>query len=191
MKLNFDSPNTFSNLVGNDRLYIINQEWWENATDAEKQENPATTGPYTVKEFISGSGATIVANDNFWQTDEEYLKNLLPAYRNVKEITYTAITEASMRVIALENNEVDGANISATDLDTFFDYETMQPKDGWIVDIAPTTYAHYLFPNMDAENSVVGANLELRKAIFYALDSEQIMIASGYNEATATIRKRL
>ena len=185
MKLNFDSPNTFSNLVGNDRLYIINQEWWENATDAEKQENPATTGPYTVKEFISGSGATIVANDNFWQTDEEYLKNLLPAYRNVKEITYTAITEASMRVIALENNEVDGANISATDLDTFFDYETMQPKDGWIVDIAPTTYAHYLFPNMDAENSVVGANLELRKAIFYALDSEQIMIASGYNEATA------
>ena len=35
---------------------------------------PRQRGPYTVKEFISGSGATIVANDNFWQTDEEYLK---------------------------------------------------------------------------------------------------------------------
>lgn len=184
MKLTTDAPNTFSMLVTNDRLYIVSQEWWEGATDDEKQNNPGCTGPYTVKEFIPGSGATMVANDDYWQTDETCNAEVQPAFRNVKEVVFTTITEPSMRVIALENNEVDIAGVNASDLEIFYDFETGKPKDGWIVDVPPLTYVHSMFPNMDA-NNVVGSNLELRKAIFYALDPNQIIIASGNNSLTA------
>lgn len=184
MEIATDAPNTFAMLVTNARLYIVNQKWWEGATDDEKQNDPACTGPYTVREFIPGSGATMVANDNYWQTDEAMNDLLSPAYRNVKEVVFTAITEASMRVIALENNEVDIAMVSASDLGIFYDFDTNQPKDGWCVDVAPLTYVHSLFPNMDSSN-LVGSNLELRKAIFYAIDPAQLIVASGNNSLTA------
>ena len=184
MVLGTKAPNTFAMLVTNDRLCIVDQQWWENATDDEKQMNPATTGPYTVKEFIPGSGATLIANDDYWQTDEEYNALVSPAYRNAREVVYTSITEASMRVIALENNEVDIAGVNASDLGMFYDFDAGEPKDGWCVDICPQCYVHSLFPNMDSEN-VVGSNLELRKAIFYAIDPSQMLIASGNNSLTA------
>lgn len=185
MKLTTDAPNTFAMLVTNARLYIVNQKWWEGASDDEKQNNPACTGPYTIKEFIPGSGATMVANDDYWQTDDALNEGVMPAYRNVKEVVYTAITEASMRVIALENNEVDIAGVNASDLNIFYDFETGKAKEGWIIDVPPMTYVHSLFPNMDPESSVLGSNLELRKAIFYAIDPEQLIIASGNNSLTA------
>ena len=184
MKLTTDAPNTFPMLVTNDRLYIVSQKWWEGATDDEKQNNPGCTGPYTVKEFIPGSGATMIANDDYWQTDEAANALVQPAFRNVKEVVYTAITEPSMRVIALENNEVDIAGVNASDLSIFYDFETNQAKEGWTVDTPPLTYVHSLFPNMDSSN-LVGSNVDLRKAIFYAIDPAQLVVASGNNSLTA------
>ena len=184
MKLTTDAPNTFSMLVTNQMWCIVNQQWWENASDEEKQNDPATTSSYTVKEFIPGSGATLVANDDYWQTDESYNALVLPAFRNVKEIVYTAITEASMRVIALENNEVDIAGVNASDIDIFYDLENNTSREGWSVLVPPLNFVTLLFPNMDAEN-VVGSNLELRKAIFYAIQPQQVLVADGYNSLAA------
>lgn len=184
MKLTTDAPNTFSMLVTNSMWCIVDQQWWENASDEEKQNDPATTSSYTVKEFIPGSGATLVANDDYWQTDESYNALVQPAFRNVKEVVYTAITEASMRVIALENNEVDIAGVNASDVGIFYDLENNTPREEWSVLVPPMSYVNLLFPNMDAEN-VVGSNLELRKAIFYAIEPQQVLVANGYNSLAA------
>ena len=91
-----------------------------------------------------------------------------------------------MRVIALQNGEVDVASISATDLGNFYDIESGENLDGWTTCIAAPTYVQAIFPNM-SETSIVGQNLELRKAIFYALDAESIMMAAGYDETTAVL----
>lgn len=187
MTLATDAPNTFSMLMTNGQLCIVDQEWWENASDDEKQNNPATTGPYTVSEFIPGSGATLVANDNYWQTDEEYNALVQPAFRNVKEVVYTAITEASMRIIALENNEVDIAGVNAADISMFYDLDSGEALDGWNVLVPDKTYVNLLFPNMDADNSILGGNLELRKAVFYAIEPYQVLVANGYNELAAEV----
>lgn len=184
MEMTNDAPNTFSMVVTSERMYIVNQKWWEGASDEEKQNNPACPGPYTVKEFLSGSSTTLVANDAYWQNDEAMNALVAPAFRNVKEIVVTAVTEASMRVIALENNEVDIAGVGASDLDLFYDFASNQPKDGWCVNVSPLTFVHSLFPNMEADN-ILGSNLELRKAIFYAIDPEQLIIASGNNSLNA------
>jgi ABC-type transport system substrate-binding protein len=177
------APNAIVDVLSSSQLCIVSQEWYENATDDEKN-SPATTSAYTVKEYVPGSKVVLEANENYWQTDDTLNAGILPTYRNVKEIEYTSITEASMRVIALQNGEVDAAGISASDLGMFMDLETGEALDGWTVVIPAPTYTYALFPNM-SEDSVVGQSLELRKAIFYAIDAEQVMLAAGENEWSA------
>jgi peptide/nickel transport system substrate-binding protein len=175
-----DAPNCIVDVLTNSQFCIVNKEWYENATDDEKND-PACTSAYVVKEYVPGAKVVLTVNENYWQTDESLNEGILPTYRNVKEIEYTAITEASMRVIALQNGEVDVAGINASDLGMFMDLETGEALDGWTVVIPAPTYTHALFPNM-SEDSIVGQNLELRKAIFYAIDPEQVMLAAGLNE---------
>ena len=180
------APNTFPMVLCNQQFCIVDQEWYENAPDEERSTDPATTGAYTVKEFVSGSRAVLKARDDYWQTDPALNEGLLPSYQNVKTITYTAITEASMRVIALQNGEVDIAAITATDLGNFYDIDTRTNLDGWTCLLATPTALHTIFPNM-SEDNVVGQNLDLRKAIFHALDAESIMLASGNNNVSAQL----
>ena len=183
MTLNTTAPGQFANLVTGQQLTIVNKNWYENASEEERSTNPATTGPYYVTSFTPGSGAVLTANENFWQTD----KSLLPeqAIANAKEITYKVITEASMRVIALENHEVDIAAINASDLESFYDVQNKKALEGWTVSVHPGT--HSLFMNMDAGKSPLADSLELRQAVMYALDSEQIMLSTGNNDSTAKV----
>ena len=185
MTLNTTAPGQFANLVTGQQLTIVNKNWYENASEEERSTNPATTGPYYVTSFTPGSGAVLTANENFWQTD----KSLLPeqAIANAKEITYKVITEASMRVIALENHEVDIAAINASDLESFYDVQNKKALEGWTVSVHPGTRTYSLFMNMDAGKSPLADSLELRQAVMYALDSEQIMLSTGNNDSTAKV----
>jgi ABC-type transport system substrate-binding protein len=181
------TPGVIESLLTNQQLYIVSKEWYENASDEEKTTDPATTAGYKVKSFSSGAGAVLEAVEDYWQTDEQYLPNTVT--RNVKEIEFRVMTEASMRVIALENKEVDLAGINASDLADFYDVSSGTSLDGWNVGITDSTYTYAIFCNMDSGKSVLADNLELRKAVFYALDSEQLMLASGNSEATARALK--
>lgn len=185
MVLNTIAPGTFEVLLTHEQLYIVDQEWYEGASDEEKMNDPATTGAYKVKSFTSGAGATLVAVDNYWQTDANYLPPA--AKQNVKEIEFKVISEPSMRVIALENKEVDMAAINSSDLKTFYDYDTGTVKDGWNVGIAPGVYTYAAFLNMDSGVSLLADNLELRKAILYAIDPEQILLATGNSAVTGSV----
>lgn len=185
-----NAPNTFALLVSHGQFCIVDKDWYEGASDDEKANDPATTSAYTVSEFISGSGCTITANDNYWQTDEELNSKILPACRNVKNVVYTVITEPAMRVIALQNGEVDIADVSAADLSTFMDLSTGKSLDGWTVTVPAMIYTYCMFPNMSS-NSVLGNSTELRKAVFHAIDAEQIMLATGNNSLTGKILNAL
>lgn len=184
MVLNTTMPGIFEVLLTHEQLCIVNQEWYENASDDEKMNDPATTGPYTVKSFTAGAGATLVAVENYWQTDPAYQSPL--TQRNVKEMEFKVVTESSMRVIGLENKEVDVTSIKASDLKNFYDGSTGKAKDGWNVGVAPGLYTYAAFLNMDSGVSILADNLELRKAILYAIDSEQIMLASGNTDITGS-----
>ncbi len=181
-----NAPNLFASIVTSMNFCIVDQEWYENASDEERSTDPATTSAYTVKEFVSGSRAVLEARDDYWQTDDALNEGVLPAYQNVKTVTYTAITEASMRVIALQNGEVDVAPISSTDLGNFYDINSGENLDGWTVLRPAPTYVQAIFPNM-SDQSIVGQNLDLRKAIFHALDAESIMMAAGESTATSIL----
>ena len=178
-------PGVIEKLLCNAACTIVNQEWYENAPDEEKQNDPATTGRYMVEKNVSGSEIVLVANDDYWQKDETMLPDVAKA--NVKRIYLKVITEDSMRAIALENKEVDVARITATNLHRF--YENGAAKEGYNVYMGITNpILHSVWMNMDPNGpSKFAHDLNLRKAALYALNAEDFMLASGNTFDTATV----
>jgi peptide/nickel transport system substrate-binding protein len=58
-----------------------NVKQWGNLND---WHHAIGTGPFILQDFVSGSGATLVANPNYWKHDERYPQNLLPYINTLK-----------------------------------------------------------------------------------------------------------
>ncbi len=183
MTLNTNAPGVAEDLMSNVQLDIVDQQWYENATEEERRKNPATTGPYRIVSEVAGSSTVIEAVENYWQTD----KSLNPpaASQNVKTIEFKVITEPAMSAIALENHEVDSIFFNdATTLSYFF--ENGAPKEGYNVNLGNGTFTMDVFLNM-SEGSVFADNLALRQAVLYALSAEDVLFATGNNEYTSFV----
>ncbi|MDE7046799.1 MAG: ABC transporter substrate-binding protein [Lachnospiraceae bacterium] len=181
IKLKTNMVGVIEEVLSANQLFICSKEWYENTSGDERQTNPATTGAYMVKDVAQGSSVTLVRNEDPWQKEP----TCSPQVANVNTIYYKVITEGSMRAIGLENKELDNAQIVATDLSKFYDEGARKALDGWSVFFSPATMVHCLFCNMDSGVSILADNLELRQAIFAALDSEEIYYGAGFDEVTA------
>lgn len=69
MKITKNAPGVIEDLLSNAQLYIVDQEWYENATDEERRNNPAVTGAYRLVDNEGGSTVTLEAVENYWQQD--------------------------------------------------------------------------------------------------------------------------
>ena len=183
MVINKKAPGVLEDLLSNTQLYIVDKEWYEGASEEERRSDPAVTGAYRVSSVVSGSSAVLEAVENYWQTDVSLRPKA--AYQNVKTVEFKVITEASMRAIALENKEVDITTVNNSDLPHFF--ENGQAKEGYNVAIEGGTSGTHLFLNMDSGKSVLADNPELRKAVLYAVSSEDVMFATGADEYTGQV----
>lgn len=187
MVINKTAPGVLEDLLSNTQLYIVDKEWYESASDDERRNDPAVTGAYQVASMVSGSSVVLEAVENYWQTDVSLRPSA--AYQNVKTVEFKVITEASMRAIAQENNEVDITTVNNSDLAHFF--ENGQAKDGYNVAIAGGTSGTHLFLNMDSGKSVLADNVDLRRAVLYAISSEDVMYATGADEYTGLVSRTL
>lgn len=163
------------------RTCIISQKAYEegNFTDA-----PVATGPYQVKEFVSGSYCLLEANDNYWQKDElrdpEHLAN-------VQTIEYDVIAETSQHVIALSTGQIQYSEyIPAENLADFSDGG--QYADGYDVYVTQGSGLYMLMCN-NYEGKLT-EDVNLRKAIYYALDNEAIAAATGNTVAAKALGSR-
>lgn len=139
---------------------------------------PITTGPYIVEEMVAGSTLTLVKNENYWQTDESARSEM--AQQNVDKIVYKVVTEASQMSTALQTGDVDVAQyMDTTAIDTF--YANGQATSGFQVEELNSSVMYTLLPNM-SEESVLSKSVELREAIYYAIDANAIVTAAcgGY-----------
>lgn len=181
IKLKDSMVGRIEQIVSNVQLFIVNQEWYENTSADERQSNPATTGAYMVKEVVQGSSLTLVRNEEPWQSEP----TCTPQVANVNTLYYRVITEGSMRAIGLENKELDSSEIAGTDLSKFYDEAAGKPLEGWSIFYTPPVNVQCLFANMDSGVSILADSLELRQAVFAALDSVEIYYGAGLNEVTA------
>ena len=145
---------------------IANQSWYEGASQDEIESSPATTGPYSVENMEVGASLTMVARGDYWKTDDVATVEL----QNVKKIVIKCITEASMRSIALENNEVDMAEIAASDVSRF-------DEGSYNITEYMNAMSQYLIYNT-SENSPL-QDVNVRKAISYAVDALGVMMGGG------------
>ena len=180
-------PGVIEKLVCSNPLTIVNQNWYENASDEEKQMDPATTGRFTVETNVSGSELVLLAKENYWK-DEADCCDIEKA--NVKRLDLKVITEDSMRAIALENKEVDSARVTATNLHRFYNLDTGEAVGDYNVFLGMygSPGGVSMFCNMDPNGgSPLSKDVNLRKAALYGVSSEDFMLASGNTNKTAVL----
>lgn len=151
---------------------IASQTWYEGASEDEINSAPATTGAYMVADMQAGSSVTLQSRDDYWKTENRADSEL----QNVNQIILRCIAEASSRSIALENGEVDMAEISASDVGRF------EANDGYNVTKYNNAMSQYLIFNT-SENSPC-ADVNVRKAIAYAFDSMMVLQGGGSDAGT-------
>lgn len=146
---------------------IADEDWYENASDDEINSTPATTGAYIVTDMKTGSGVTLEAKDDYWKSEDRADTE----FENVKTIELRCITEASSRSIALENGEVDMAEISSDEVGRFED------NDDYNITKYLNGMSQYLIFNC-SDNSPCG-DQNVRLAVAYAFDAYNMSLSAG------------
>lgn len=146
---------------------IASQSWYESAGENEINSDPATTGAYAVADMQTGSSVTLDAKDDYWKTENKADVE----FTNVDIIEIRCITEASSRAIALENGEIDMAEISGDDIARF------EENGDYNVTKYLNCMSQYLIFNTSEGNPC--ADVNVRKAIAYAIDAYTMSLTAG------------
>ncbi len=126
--------------------------------------HPVTTSAYTVEEYVPQSTLKLVLRDDYWN------KDAAPVNRsNVKEVTFTQISEASQAGIAMEKGLIDAfINIDANTLKQFENDSNYQIHKGL------NSNGVQLYFSGD-ESKLIQQDVHLRRAIAYIINAEGII----------------
>ncbi|MDE5933977.1 MAG: ABC transporter substrate-binding protein, partial [Lachnospiraceae bacterium] len=148
-----------------EELPIVTQAAYEGSPDG-MSSMPVSTSPYKVTEYTAGYILTLEKRDDYWQTDESLIHERDQA--NVDKINFYILTESTQMSLALENGSIDMSwSVSTDDLERF-----EQSDDFWLFD-SPDDLCIELFQNFAEGHPTTDVNL--RKAIYYAVNSEAIL----------------
>lgn len=152
--------------------------WTEAAMEEVGQDdffmNPVGTGPYALKNYVAGASINLEAVDDYWMkniTDNEWLEENLHAtcIQNVKEVEFQIIQDAASRAIAIEMGTVDAcSSLNAADVYNFEENPDMGISPVYLRSNSSCTFY------FDVNEASPCSDVNLRKAICYALDNEAI-----------------
>ena len=151
---------------------ICSQSWYESASEDELLNNPACTGAYYVTNVQNGHSVTVTAREDYWKTEGLATTEK----QNVKTIQILCMSEDDARSIALENGEVDYAQVSYIAYDRIF-----RNDSNYNVFEIPKFMNAILIFNCDP--SSVCSDPNVRKAISYALDIDQVFLLGQGNDS--------
>ena len=165
-----DSVSTFPTIM--ERAVIVSQAAYEAASDG-MSTSAVGTGAYMVTDFVPNVSITLEKNPNYWQTDEA-LQCHLYKEMTVDTLRYTKIAEASQQTIALETGAIDVfEKIANTEVANFVEGGRDADNFTAIANPTDTTYVLYF-----AAGGQCGADVNLRKAISYAIDKEMLVLGA-------------
>lgn len=155
--------------------YIWSEKSWnENGQADGYSTNPIGSGPYIVSNYVTGSSLELVPNPDHWSEGKDF--QLARYCANVDKITYYIVTDSTQAANALITGELDYSSIvSVLDQADF--------KEGGLYAADFNTYSYlasltrFVLPNCSSDNAF--ADVNLRKAVMYALDGAQCAIAAG------------
>ncbi len=118
--------------------------------------HPAGTGPFKLKEFVSGSHITFERNPYFWESGQPYLET----------VRWNFATESNSRVLALK-----GGQAQMADGVPYSQMASLQGESNVVVQRAPVPAWIGLSLN---HKDKPFADVNVRKAIQYAIDKKEI-----------------
>lgn len=171
VKLNLSGPWAPAFGVFSDRGGMINSPTAVQKLGQDYGWNPSGTGPFKLKEVVTGSYVHMVRNENYWGTDEQ--GNKLPY---LDEVTIKIIKDEKVLTSSLKSGDIDACFLPGRDLAEFkanndFHVESMEGSAiGTLLvfnpDVAP----------MD--------NVDLRRAVAQAVDPDAINKAVFFGTST-------
>ena len=159
--------------------YIIDQDTF-NFSNSQLLSEMIGTGPYKMKEYTPGSQLVLEANENYWQTNAEYRNQSQAA--NVHTLTYKFINDSTTRIMMFKTGEVDLSD----SIETQYTYDFLDGAefgDKFNVFSYPAGLIMNLWANCH-EDSICG-DINMRKAIFYAISTDDIVMALGGTDQPA------
>ncbi len=164
----------FNYVFAANSLAILSKEAFE--TMPEEEAVKIGTGPWMFEEFQSADYVSLVRFEG---------STLYPV-PNTERLVFRMIPEASSRMIALENGEVDAImSPSATD------YNRLAESSNLKLVTETGRGQHFLGFNQANKDSIV-SNPDFRKAVAYAVNKEEMVIAAwdGYAQVSTSIMSR-
>ena len=152
------------------RCFIVSEKTFTESGD-QLVGQMIGTGPYKFASF-DGTVLTLERHEDYWQLAAGRTPRP-EQMANVQKIEYHMISETSQVVIGLQTGDltacpqfsnVDDANIFANNPDFKITYY-------------PQKFVNYLNPNCDPASPMNDVNL--RKAVFYAVDLDGLILATG------------
>ncbi len=134
-------------------------------------ENPVGTGPYVLVEKVTDSYKKFVKNENYWNKDIE------PLYDEIEARIYGNNMAAQAALLAGECDVFNGGDYGMKDMMSSMGYNLYQNKM-W-------NRVYFLIFSSAIEGSPL-ADVRVRKAIAYAIDSETIVKSLDYNRTFVT-----
>ncbi|MGI6072501.1 MAG: ABC transporter substrate-binding protein [Lachnospiraceae bacterium] len=166
----FTWANKNTGVAALDHVLCNVQLYTEAAWDAEKFATaPVATGPYKLVEYVGGSKVVVEVNEDYWNANPTEMRK-----QNVDVIEYSIVTEAAQNVIGLKEGSLDiSSNIPAED------FENFAADEKFFTASVPTNEIYVLSVNCQ---TIPDANM--RKALFYAIDSEALSTTVTGSTAT-------
>lgn len=151
---------------------IVPKHLYEGTKIPENPHNaaPVGTGPFKFVEWVRGSHAIFVRNENYWGAPKP----------NLDQIIFRFIVDPAAAVAAIETGEVQVsvANLPLTDIDR------LKANPNLIVDTTPAPYSPSIArAEFNLENKYL-ADIKVRHAIAHAVDKDFIVNAVYLGYAT-------
>lgn len=149
---------------------------WVFAEAAQKGHDFATdpigTAPYVMTSLVAGSAYTFEARDDYWAEGEDYQINTA----NVQTVVYKIMGEASQHANALKTGEIDfSKSVPETDRAAFVNDGEYAGEYSVFAYLENMTC--YMAANCDPAS--ICNDVNLRRAIYYAIDGSTAAKASG------------
>ncbi len=147
--------------------FIIPKHIWENLEDPLKFNNPKPigTGPFTEVLRFDSQIWELGKNNNYWQPDKPYIEKLVfPAFSSNEQVT-----------LALLSGKLDWSGAFIPAIDRIFVEKDPEHHHYWFPNTGYSTFLH-----TNTKDPILN-DVNVRKAISYAINREQVVKVGMYN----------
>lgn len=159
--------------------FVVDEDTF-NASPSQLLSEMIGTGPYKMQKYVPGSELVLERYEKYWQTNAEYRPQSQAA--NVQILDYKFINDATTRIMMFKTGEIDLSDDIQTQYTVDF-LDGAEFGEAFNVFSYPAGLIMNLWANCH-EDSICG-DINMRKALFYALSTDNIVMALGGTDLPA------